>query len=61
MLLAVVEVALAYEGAVVVRIHAAHGEWQFGGHLVERLDHQHLFAHLHGHTLGPAAGDVGQR
>ena len=37
------------------------GEWQLGGHLVERLDHQHLLAHPHGYALGPAAGDVGQR
>ena len=58
--LAIVEDALAHEGAVVVRIHAEHGEWQFGGHLVERSDHQHLFAHPHGHAFGPAAGDVGQ-
>src|SRR5439155_4662387 len=57
---AVVEDALAHEGAVVVRVHAEHREGQIGRDLLKPLDHQHLVAHAHGDAFGPAAGDVGE-
>ena len=60
---AIVEDALAHEGAVVVGVHTEHGEWQHVRHLIERPDDQHLLAHSHGDALGPSRGNVrhGQR
>jgi hypothetical protein len=58
--LAVVEDVLGHEGAVVIRVHAPHREWEIGRGLVERTHHQHRAALAHRHAFCPAAGDVGK-